>query len=448
MSVSEATTYIEMTDDEQTKSFEDMFKYIDGLDQDGRKFIIKFITFLMNIENLNDKIHWVVIIIALFAPFIFDSFYTDKLKSYDTSFKNLLSLPKFIEVIPIIDFLTYIERIEPTIKLNIMAEIVRYFRREESFIDVRESIKIDEVVDVYSKIQPEHYSNHVSTVSLVNVNPLFFKNQPIQYYSTPINSYPVSTTISPNYPLSPSRPLDTKTSTDIFSNLLLRWKTKLFVQLWLQEKSMYFYNNWNHLLSYSIILISTGSSATLFSTDNTTIKYVIGALTMVTGILTAVSRQMKPAEKYQEHLITTNKYHQLMRKIENYLTLKPKEPSEDKFKEVIEEEINQLIQNQLTPPLNILRSFEKKYGSIDVMMYGNEIINLMIKDTLASKNLEFIKNKIKRDVKTMEDIQQIYKDVESLNQTRSEFSQEHSTYARKMEPAKKIQKSWYQRLFQ
>ena len=181
-----------MTDDEQSKTFEDMFKYIDGLDQDGRKFIIKFMNFLTNIENLNDKIHWVVIIIA---PFIFDSFYTEKLKSYDTSFKNLLSLPKFIEVIPILDLLTYIERIEPTIKLNIMTEIVRYFRREDSFIDVRESIKIDEVVDVYSKIQPEDYSNHVSTVSLVNVNPLFLKNQPIQYYSTPINSYPVSTTI-------------------------------------------------------------------------------------------------------------------------------------------------------------------------------------------------------------------------------------------------------------
>jgi hypothetical protein len=441
MSVSEATTYIEMTDGNKDResALLEMFKHIDGLEEEGRVLLMNFMTFLMDIKTINNKIYWVLVIIALVAPFIFDNTYREELKLYEKSFKSLISSPNFMQDKPILNLLYYFERVEPTFKITLMAEIVRYFRREDDFIDVREYIKLEELIDCYSKIQPERYYDYVEKIILGQINPSFFKKSLAHNYVD---------TVSPSYPVSPSRPLDAN-NLDIFSNLLLRWKTKLFVQLWLQEKSMYFYNTWNHILSYSIILISTGSSATLFSTDNVNIKYAIGALTMVTGILTAVSRQMKPAEKYQEHLITTNKYHQLMRKIENYLTLKPLEPTEDKFKEQIEEEINQLIQNQLTPPLNILRLFEMRYGSIDVMMYGNEIINLMIKDTLASKNLEFIKNKINRNVKTMEDIQQIYKDIESLNHTRTEFSQERAPYTRELQPTNKShRKSWYQRLFQ
>lgn len=238
------------------------------------------------------------------------------------------------------------------------------------------------------------------------------------------------------------RPVD---DTQPLSNLLLRWKTKLFVQLWLQEKSMYFYDTWNNLLSYLIIFISTGSSATLFSTENNVVKYIIGALTLTTGILTAVMRQMKPAEKYQEHMITSTRYQHLMRKIETYLTLKPAEPTEEKFKEMIEEEINQLLQHQLTPPLYVLQTFETKYGSIDGMMYGNEIINLMIKDALASKNLEFIKTKIKKNAKTREDIQQIYDDIESLNQTRTRVGD--SAYIKTLPTTPEKNKYWFQRCF-
>lgn len=192
-----------------------------------------------------------------------------------------------------------------------------------------------------------------------------------------------------------------------FQHLLLRWKTKLFVQLWLQEKSVYFYSTINNLLSYTTILISTGSSATLFSTESTTTKYVIGALTMTTGILTAFSRQLKPAEKYQEHLLTTTQYHVLMRKMDSYISLPDTDTTSEKFREEIETEMNQLLQKQLNPPLFIRYLFQKKYGSIDSMMYGNEILNLMMKESLASKFLEYIKTELKKKVKSVRDIQQM-----------------------------------------
>jgi hypothetical protein len=204
-----------------------------------------------------------------------------------------------------------------------------------------------------------------------------------------------------------------------FENLLLRWKKKLFIQLWLQEKSMYFYSTIHNVLSYLIIFISTGSSATLFSTENTFIKYIIGGLSLGTGILTAVMRQMKPAEKYQQHLMITNQYQTLLRKIDTHLSMDIYENTDEykKFKQEIEDEMNVLLRNQLTPPLYILHLFQQKYGSIDSMMYGNEIINLVIKETLSSKHLEFIKHKIKKDVTTIDDIRMVIRELEELKGT-------------------------------
>jgi hypothetical protein len=73
-----------------------------------------------------------------------------------------------------------------------------------------------------------------------------------------------------------------KTGEEQWRALLERWKTKLFVQLWLQERSVYFYDWCNNVFAYSIILISSASSATLFSSTTYYVQYIVGAMSIVT----------------------------------------------------------------------------------------------------------------------------------------------------------------------
>lgn len=177
--------------------------------------------------------------------------------------------------------------------------------------------------------------------------------------------------------------------------LLESWKAKLFVQMWLQERSMYFYRDINNYLTYPIIAISSISSATLFSTNNEIVKNVIGALTLTTGVLTAITRQMRPAELYQQHAIATLRYQTLIRTINTYLSLpKSMRDTDPKtFMQKIEMDISALMENQINAPPYIKRKFEKKYGNIDKLVYGEEILTLLRSDML--RHAEEMKSKRK-----------------------------------------------------
>ena len=184
---------------------------------------------------------------------------------------------------------------------------------------------------------------------------------------------------------------------DEFEELLNEWKSKLFVQFWLQEHSMYFYNKLNNFLTYPVIIISSVSSATLFTTSNPAVKYVVGCLTLTTGILTAVARQMRPAELYQQHASTTLRYQALIRTIDTYVSLpkgtRPEDPAT--FLKKIEMEIAALSENQINAPPYIKKKFEASYGSMDRLIYGEEILELMRNDVERKNYLEKMRNKRK-----------------------------------------------------
>jgi hypothetical protein len=203
--------------------------------------------------------------------------------------------------------------------------------------------------------------------------------------------------------------------------LLERCKTKLFVQLWLQERSVYYFDWCNNVFAYSIILISSASSATLFSSTTSYVQYIVGTMSMVCGILTAVSRQMKPAERYQEHCITAERYQVLISKIDTYLS-KPRsvEHDDSKFMTEVEFEINQLVASSLKPPAWVRRQFRKKYGNINTMLYGKEILDLMMKDTLASKYLKAIKSNIQESkIVTFKDVNSVYIQMKELSKIKN-----------------------------
>lgn len=160
--------------------------------------------------------------------------------------------------------------------------------------------------------------------------------------------------------------------------ILKEWKAKCFVNLWLQDASSYYYTRMYNWMSYPVIVVSSLSSAALFSSSNEVIKYIVGVMTLSSAILTAITRQLKPGELHQQHALTTRRYHNLIRSIDTCISLTlPMRPPPDIFIEKIGVEIDNLATSQTDPPAHVIRSFESKYGPLDRMLYGEDIAELM-----------------------------------------------------------------------
>lgn len=168
--------------------------------------------------------------------------------------------------------------------------------------------------------------------------------------------------------------------------ILKEWKAKCFVNFWLQDASSYYFAKMYNWLSYPVIIISSVSSAALFANETLYMKYAVGVLALISGILTAIARQMKPGETHQQHVLTTRRYHNLIRHIDTCLSLtQSMRPHPTIFIEKIGVEIDNLMDGQLDPPSNIIKDFEQEYGPIDRMLYGEDIVELMKMEMQTSK---------------------------------------------------------------
>lgn len=179
-------------------------------------------------------------------------------------------------------------------------------------------------------------------------------------------------------------------------HILREWKAKCFVNLWLHTTSSYYYAKIHDLLTFPIIILSSVSSATLFTgiTDDT-VKYVISIITIFAGVLTVVTRQMRPGELYQEYSNLAKRYKSLIRMIDTCLEL-PMElriPA-DVFIERIKNEINTLSSSQLFPPLYVLKSFEKKFGSLEQKLFGEDIVEILNHDIKTRKLVKRIQRSV------------------------------------------------------
>lgn len=173
--------------------------------------------------------------------------------------------------------------------------------------------------------------------------------------------------------------------------ILKEWKAKAFAYLWLQNNSCYFYLKIHNWLAYIIIVLSSISSATMFSispsSDGTSltmsgiplgiIQYVIGSLSLLSAILTGVIRQMKPGEMYQQHASIAKRYHNMIRSIDACLSLTSSlRPNPAMFIERAGTELDTLANSQLEPPLLVIRRFEAIYGPLERVLYGEDVVEL------------------------------------------------------------------------
>lgn len=165
-------------------------------------------------------------------------------------------------------------------------------------------------------------------------------------------------------------------------DILKSWKAKCFVNMWLQNKSRYYYTSIQNLLTYPIIIITSCSGAVLFSYDYITINYVVGVLSLLAGVLMAIMRQLKPEELEHAYSKTTRKYQTLIRKIDTVLDVTPemRKQTPEIFLERITYDIDYIINSQLYPPYKIVREFERLFGNLHEVLYGQDIIELLKRD--------------------------------------------------------------------
>lgn len=178
-------------------------------------------------------------------------------------------------------------------------------------------------------------------------------------------------------------------------NILKDWKAKAFAYLWLQTHSCYFYIKIYNWLAYIVIILSSFASATMFSlTDSSQnsdctcnytsfgvpiifVQYIIGSLSLLSAILTSVIRQLRPGEMYQQHASTAKRYHNLIRSIDACLSLTPVlRPDPSHFIDKAGIELENLADNQIEPPYRVIKKFEKIFGTLDKILYGEDIIEL------------------------------------------------------------------------
>lgn len=147
----------------------------------------------------------------------------------------------------------------------------------------------------------------------------------------------------------------------------------------LQKKSHVFYRHINDLLTYPLIIISVVCSIIVGSTDRSSlaIRIVIISLNLVITLLTAILRQMEPSEKVQAHHDSAVQFTTLVNTIDSCLKI-PSEMRSDVqiFLDAARQDMNRLIMTQQEPPSIVEKLYERRNGSIDVLLYGQDINDL------------------------------------------------------------------------
>lgn len=175
-------------------------------------------------------------------------------------------------------------------------------------------------------------------------------------------------------------------------HILKEWKAKAFAYLWLQTNSCYFHVSVYNWLAYVVIFASSFASATMFSLDTSryncgvvglggipvsVVQYLVGSISLMAAILTGVIRQLKPGEMYQQHASIAKRYHTLIRSIDACLSLTSQlRPDPVTFIDKVGKELDNLANNQAEPPLSVVKKFEKIYGPLERILYGEDVVEL------------------------------------------------------------------------
>lgn len=191
---------------------------------------------------------------------------------------------------------------------------------------------------------------------------------------------------------------------DEYEVIMKELKAKSFVNMWLQSKSASYYSHLNNILNYPLIVCNSISGATLFSTDVFAVRVVVGVISLLSVIVMGVNLEVKPGEKCDQHFTVSKRYNNLIRNIDMTLTIPKKLRNDpDVFLDKITSELDDIAETEKTPPQHIITLFEKKYGSLDRILYGEELVLLLKEELANSKILKKLEEHKKTDEESILD---------------------------------------------
>jgi hypothetical protein len=166
-----------------------------------------------------------------------------------------------------------------------------------------------------------------------------------------------------------------------YEKILKEWKARSFVSMWLQLKSGYYYVRINDWLTYPVIALSSVGSATLFASNSNTARLVIAMFSIITVIITGLLIELCPGQKAEQHMSTMRRYTTLIRNIDYCLALPPHmRPEPITFIDKTNIEMDNISEYENIIPKFIIAKFERRFGNLDKLLYGDEIVDLLAED--------------------------------------------------------------------
>jgi len=162
------------------------------------------------------------------------------------------------------------------------------------------------------------------------------------------------------------------------------WKQRAFVEFYLQMNSVYHYRRVHNIITYPIILLSTISGTSIFSTNNPTIQYIAASFSVASALLTGMLRQLKPGELATDHLSATRRWSKVLQQIqqlEMFNVLKNSQTHQEMMTQFnkLQSEIDSIISSQPEPARHALNSIHNRYGAelFEKIVFGEDIQELL-----------------------------------------------------------------------
>ena len=190
---------------------------------------------------------------------------------------------------------------------------------------------------------------------------------------------------------------------DTVDSMLKKLKNKALVNMWMQNGAVHYYNVMYNLLSYPVILISCLSTAAIFSDGTGTtagIRFASGGASILSALLTAITRQMRPAELSEQHSQTCRRYERLVRMIDvTLMTPVSARPRAEVLLDRVRTEFDSVVEMQLDPPVFVVWRFGRAHGgTVDELLYGTEMAELVVEKARTSSFMRIVRSKTPTDL--------------------------------------------------
>ena len=173
--------------------------------------------------------------------------------------------------------------------------------------------------------------------------------------------------------------------------MLTRWKWQAFVHMYLQDKSSYHFRLIYNCMTFPLIGLTSLSSSVLLASDRPAVKTVAAVSSIACTVIVALMRQVKPAEQSQFYASTAHRYKALIHRIDSCLRVMPElRPVAAVFIHRVRTELELMLCQQDDPPAWVMRRFERIYGRVEGVLYGDDVAELISQSVKSKKRFHKI----------------------------------------------------------